>query len=191
MNNREKIIFSPEHEKDSEALEQAGNERREQLRDNLEKVGEEAHENVDEIRHEALERATSTEKRKVDEEDHLSSPAERRRSGPISRQEREASFKSTMNEVQNQMSGPSRIFSRVIHNKAIEKASDITADTIARPNAMLSGSIFAFILTLGVYITARNMGYPLSGFESIGAFVLGWTIGIIYDFLKVMVTGRR
>ena len=188
--NREKISFSQEREKNSEALEEAGNERREQLRENLEKAGE-THENIDEARHEALEQATSKEKSADKEEQHLVSPAERRRNGPISNHEREASFKTTMDEVQNQMSGPSRVFSKVIHNKVIEKASDITASTIARPNAMLSGSIFAFALTLGLYVTARNMGYPLSGFETIGAFALGWIMGIVYDFLKVMVTGRR
>jgi hypothetical protein len=35
------------------------------------------------------------------------------------------------------------------------------------------------------------MGYPLSGFETIGAFALGWMLGIVFDFFKVMVTGRK
>lgn len=193
MNSREKISFGHEHGKSSEALEQAGAERREQLRDNLaEKAGEKSHENIEDARHEALEQALSKEKKEESpSEEHQPSPAERRRNGPIGRKERDASFNSTMREVQGQMSGPSRAFSKVIHNKTVEKVSEAAAATIARPNAILSGALLAFILTLAVYIVARNMGYVLSGFETIGAFVVGWIIGVGYDFVKVMVTGRK
>ena len=96
-----------------------------------------------------------------------------------------------MKEVRSQMSAPSRTFSKVIHNKTVEKVSDGVGATIARPNAILSGAIFAFVLTLGVYLLAKNLGYPLSGFETIAAFILGWMLGIAYDFLKVMITGRK
>jgi hypothetical protein len=96
-----------------------------------------------------------------------------------------------MDEVRSQMSAPSRSFSKVIHNKGVEKTSEVVGSTIARPNALLSGAIFAFVLTLIVYLVAKNIGYPLSGFETIAAFVLGWALGIAYDFIKVMVTGRR
>ena len=89
------------------------------------------------------------------------------------------------------MSAQSRAFSKVIHNPGVEKTSEALGSTVARPNAILSGAVFAFVLTLGVYLVARYYGYTLSGFESIGAFVLGWVIGIIYDFLKVMITGKK
>jgi hypothetical protein len=190
-NNPEKINFGPEHKQDLEALEQAGLERREELRNNLEKAGDQPREKEDDARHEALEKASSVEREKKPELDRLSSPAERRNNSPIGKRERDASFNTTMNEVYTQMSAPSRVFSKVIHNKAVEKISDVTATTIARPNAMLSGAIAAFILTLGVYLVAKNLGYPLSGFETIGAFIVGWVLGVSYDFLKVMVTGRR
>ena len=89
------------------------------------------------------------------------------------------------------MTPASRTFSRIIHNKTVEKVSDAAGNTIARPNAILSGAVLAFVLTLSVYLIAKNLGYPLSGFETIGAFAVGWVLGITYDFLKVMVTGRK
>ncbi len=186
----ERINQRPEAEhkpKDFEGLE----EHHERLREDRERAGEKTHENVDDVRHEALERAKSieTERQPVAEE-RAPSPAERRTGGP-SKKDREASFNATMTEVRTQMSAPSRTFSKVIHNKAVEKVSEATGNTIARPNAMLSGAIFAFLVTLAVYLVAKNIGYPLSGFESIGAFAIGWAIGLVYDFLKVMITGRR
>jgi hypothetical protein len=181
-----------EHTKGNpEALEQAGHERRKELQEQLEQKSlERSPENGEQsARREALESAKGVERETMHQEERKTSPAERRH--PISRKERDESFRSTMHEVQSQMDAPSRAFSKVIHNKAVERVSETTGNTIARPDALLSGAIFAFILTLAVYLVAKNIGYPLSGFESIGAFILGWIIGLIYDFLKTMTTGRK
>lgn len=188
----ERINQSPETEHNPEDLERVRLERSNELQKNLERAGEKTHENVDDARNEALERARSIETEKQPEQtaERAPSPAERRANGP-SKSERETSFNVTMSEIRTHMSTPSRAFSKVIHNKAVEKASEAVGSTIARPNAILSGAVFAFLLTLGVYLVAKNLGYQLSGFETIGAFVLGWVIGIIYDFLKVMITGRK
>lgn len=181
-------IKSPETERNAGDLEHSA-EHHERLRENREKAGEKSPERVDDTLKEALERANSieTEKQPTEQE---TSPVERRAAGPNKR-EQEASFKTTMNEVRTHMAAPSRAFSTLIHNKAVERASEAAGKTIARPNAILSGAAFAFILTLGVYLLAKNLGYPLSGFETMGAFALGWIIGLIYDFLKVMITGRK
>lgn len=190
MNNTERNTHSPEVKKDHEALKEAGAERREQLRENLERAGETSRENVDDTLHEALEKATSKEKLAEKHEVAERSPAERR-GGRRTTKELDTTFNVTMTEARNQMSAPSRAFSKVIHNKAVERVSEVAGSTIARPDAILSGAVFAFIMTLGVYLIAKNLGYPLSGFETIGAFALGWVLGITFDFVKVMVTGRK
>lgn len=191
----ERINQGPEKEhRPSEDVEQAGNEQREKLHEErIEKAGEQGHETADDARHETekiFEKAAEVEE-KAKVEHREVSPAERRADGPIGKADRDASFKATMSEVRTQMSAPSRVFSKIIHNKTVEKVSEAAGSTVARPNALLSGAVFAFLLTLAVYLVAKNLGYPLSGFESIGAFALGWIIGLIYDFLKVMITGRR
>lgn len=192
MSNQERLKTTPEREQPSREIEKAAAELRESLRERHERAGEQTRENLNEARQEALEKAKSIEKQAEKPTlEHQPSPAERRADRPIGRKEREASFTATMEEVRTHMSGPSRTFSKVIHNKTVEKVSDITGSTIARPNAILSGAILAFALTLAVYLVAKNMGYPLSGFETIGAFAAGWVLGTVYDFLKVMVTGRK
>lgn len=176
----ETASVSPEH------LEQAAHERREEMRETLERRAEaSSDQSVEALRQDALEHASS-----ADREQPEASPAERRR-GPISRQERDASFNATMREVRTHMSAPSRAFSAVIHNKAVERTSEIAGGTVARPNAILSGAVAAFVVTLGVYLVAKNYGYPLSGFESILAFIVGWVLGLVYDFLRIMITGRK
>lgn len=100
-------------------------------------------------------------------------------------------FDMTMSDITNTMSTRRRLFSKFIHVRAIEAVSDVIGSTFARPNALLFGASFSFVLTLGTYVLAKNLGYSLSGFESIGAFLLGWLIGLVYDFLKLMVTGKH
>jgi hypothetical protein len=192
----EKDTFGQEQKLNHEALQRAGEERLKELREQHERVETKSPERgIDDLQHEALAEAAKIERDKQEQErSQESSPVERRK-GTTSRAERkaklDASYNATMSEVRTQMSAPSRAFSKVIHNKVVEKASNAVGTTVARPNAILTGAVFAFVLTLGVYLLAKNLGYPLSGFETIGAFVLGWILGLCYDFLKVMITGRK
>lgn len=107
----------------------------------------------------------------------------------VTKQQKNHEYKKTLTEIQSQMSSPARAFSKVIHNPAIEKASDVVGSTIARPTAILTGSTIAFVTVAAVYVTARYYGYVLSGFETIGAFVLGWLFGVMIDYLRVLVRG--
>lgn len=187
----EKIRFGHEQDKNPEAVEQAGEQQRERLRDQLEKAGERSKEDLEDARYEALENARSVEQEKKHDADHKISPAERRKDGPISKREREASYQATMKQVRSELSAPSRAFSKIIHNDVVEKVSDVAGATIARPNAILSGAVAAFIITLGVYLVAKEYGYPLSGFESIAAFIVGWVAGLLFDYFRVMITGKK
>lgn len=101
------------------------------------------------------------------------------------------SYTKTMRQVQKDLSPPARIFSKIIHNRVIERLSDTISNTIARPNAILFGSFSAFVATLVVYLIAKSSGYQLSGSESIFTFTIGWIIGIIFDYLRIMITGKK
>lgn len=144
---------------------------------------------AEKARNEALEKAVSVEAGgKEKAEKHTDTP---RRRGPISKKQREQSFSQTMHHVQNELNAPSRTFSKVIHNKYIEKTSEIVGGSIARPNAILAGAFMAFLLTLIIYVIAKTFGYNLSGFETIGAFIIGWILGVVYDYLKILFVGKK
>jgi hypothetical protein len=178
-----------ENEKTSAELEKTSIEQHDRLNENREKNAEKSKENdVDTARHELEKIDAENEKEK-----RQSSPAERRKDHPLKRDKKSlnASFKKTMLETRSEMSAPSKLFSAIIHNKMVEKTSDAVGSTIARSNALLSGSFFALIFTAGLYLWARYVGYPLSGFETIGAFIIGYLVGIIFDFTRIMVTGKR
>ena len=152
-------------------------------------ISEDADKKEQAARHEALKNAVGVEagssEKKRDNDPHT--PPKR---GGISKAQKNASFKKQMKEVQSHLSPSSRAFSKVIHAKPVEKASEIVGSTVARPNAILAGAVAAFILTLAVYVVAKNLGYALSGFETIGSFIVGWVIGITVDYLRVLFTGK-
>lgn len=188
----EKDVFQ-NHEKNfnPERLKEYGDDRRELLAGERERSAEASKEsNIDQARHEALEQATAlnNEKETHQEAARDSSPEKR---GVITKREKQASYEATMTEVRTHMSGPSRAFSAVIHQPVVEKVSDAIGSTVARPNAILSGSVFAFLLTLAIYLVARFYGYALSGTETIAAFIIGWVLGLIYDYVHLIVTGKK
>lgn len=189
-NNSE--VNSPNPEVESKSVETAG-ERLEELSNSPETAVERPRNNeeaAERARLEALESAVSVEagssERKKD------SPGTNvRRRGVISKKEKEASFKRQMKDIQAVQPPINRAFSKLIHNKAVEKASDVVGSTVARPNAILAGSVAVFSLTLTIYVIAKNIGYQLSGSETIASFIVGWTIGLVYDYLRVVITGKK
>ncbi len=142
------------------------------------------------IRAKALEMAISVEAGGKENKKSEKTSASPRR-GRISKKQLNESYKRTMKQVQDELPAGSRVFSKVIHAKPVEKSSEFIGNTLARPNAILAGSVVAFVLTLLTYITAKTVGYSLSGFETIAAFIIGWTIGVIYDYFHALITGKK
>ncbi len=192
-NNPEQLNNGPE--RSAETSGETAREQLEKLANNAERGIEAPHDgekSAERARHEALESAISVESGGAEtyrDSEPAAAPVIRR--GPISKKQRENSYKRTMKQVQAELPPVERTFSKIIHNKAIEKTSEVVGSTVARPNAILAGAIFAFVLTLITYLVAKNIGYSLSGFETIAAFVIGWVVGILYDYLRLLVTGKK
>jgi len=182
-------------EHDHDAIEKQAQERKEQLRAQIERSAETYRERTGErasleVEREAKELARSAEKEKHHAEKHTA-PAEKRQERLVrNKKTLDASFDREMKTVRSQMPPVSKAFSAVIHTKTIERTSEAASKTIARPNAILAGSTFALIFTALLYFWAKGAGYPLSGFETIAAFVIGWLCGIIFDFVRIAITGK-
>lgn len=145
---------------------------------------------AEKARTEAMRTAISVEAKGKDAEKSKSRSYPSRRES-IGKKQRNESYSRTLKQVQSELPTSSRIFSKITHNKLVEKTSDVVSGTIARPNAMLSGAVVAFIATLLTYTIAKTIGYALSGFETIAAFMIGWLLGVIYDYLRVLITGKK
>ena len=135
-------------------------------------------------------RKLASEIEKANKDSQPSDSREERR-GPISKKQLDSSFKSQMKSAESDMTAVERITSRVIHARPVEKTTNFVASSIARPNAMLSGSIAAFAGITIVYFISKYYGFQLTGFETIGAFIIGWIFGLLYDYFAVMLHGHK
>lgn len=168
-------------------VEKAAAERSAELREKTHKLGENGEhggeQEVTEARLQAnLEAKSIEEHRPANEEKQSQDPSGFSRS---------ASYKQTLRNIQSEMSGPSRVFSKIIHNKTVDKTSDFIGNTVARPNAILSGAVCAFVLVFGLYTLAKYMGFALYGSETIAAFIIGWVLGVLFDLLRGVFRRRR
>jgi hypothetical protein len=100
-------------------------------------------------------------------------------------------FSTIMAETTRDMTRYERFSSQLIHVKSVASISNLLATTLGRPNALLFGAVCSFAVTLVVYLLSKNLGYSLSGSESIAAFILGWTIGILYDLFPWLFRKKR
>lgn len=186
-NSPERIDLSPDNaEKGSES---AG-EQLEKLAGKQERGSEISPRDIEARTAEALEAAISVEAGGKEKDTNTGARTVTKRA-KNSKKEKKDSFKKQIGHVQADLPIVSRSFSKIIHNPFIEKTSEIAGSTIARPNALLSGSIFSFGLTLAIYWIAKDIGYALSGFETILTFIVGWTLGIVYDYIRLILTGKK
>lgn len=190
-NNPERYSGSPE--KGVEFTE-SSSEKLEQLKNEFEKSPELSIEDLEtkteKARVEAKKMAVSVENggKKAEKEEK---PASSIRRGSISTAQKNDSYKRTMKRVQSELPISERMFSIVIHNKTIEKTSEVIGNSFARPNSILYGAFAAFIITLITYSVARFIGYQLSGSETIIAFCIGWLVGLIIDYIRTLVSGKK
>lgn len=148
----------------------------------------EAHQAAENARHESIQSASHS---KEQGKEKRSPQADRHNeSHSIGVSGRDKSFEATMDEVIKDLPRTLRPFSHFIHHPVVERASELLGRTLFRPNAVLLGGLTAFITVLCLYFYAKFAGFTLQGSETIIAFAIGWTVGIIFDFFRAMFTGK-
>ncbi len=176
-----------QHERENAAHEH--HERSQELEDAFAEQGRNAvHEHadkIDEIRNEALHRATTSDELIAEHQKHDEPPAP---AGVINRDLKDLKYQRTLKSVQKELPRAERAFSKVIHNNAVDLISTGAEKTVARPSGLLVGSIFAFLGSSGFLWVCRHYGYEynflLFALFFIGGFVLGLLLELIFRVVK-------
>jgi hypothetical protein len=171
----------PEQHANQAELEQAAQERLEQLRDKPEQ-GELEPEKRAEAAREKIER--HTEPVQVAEK-------EKPPSRPAALLDPLLNYKHTLKSLQGRLKPAQRRFSQVIHQPAVEKTSDVLGKTVMRPSVSLGAVMTAVIVESFFYFTARHYGYALSGSEVILALIVGGVIGLLLEVLVKSAKRRK
>ncbi len=179
---------SNEKHVNNEQLRDIADKQREELRDQLDRA-EQAHNERGASEAQALTEAKELAGKGDRHDKRPTSPAERRR-GALTKKQLAHAYDLQLDQAREHMSPASKVFSKTIHNRTVETVSETVGSTVARPNALLSGSIAAFLAVTILYFIAKHYGYQLSGFETIGAFVAGWVLGVLFDYFSLLIRGR-
>ena len=99
----------------------------------------------------------------------------------VNKQLKETAYTRTMTRVQKRLSAPSRVFSKIVHSKALDKPSEVVGNTVARPSGMLGGAVFAFIGTSLLLWITRSYGYEYNYLAVIILFVVGMSAGLLTE----------
>lgn len=97
----------------------------------------------------------------------------------------------TLSSIRNRLKGPEKSFSKAIHQPAIERASEMLENTVARPSGLLFGGLFSFIGSLASYILARRLGGELKLSVFVVFFVGGFFIGLIVELIWRYYSNKR
>lgn len=164
----------------------------EELKRNAERYNDkEAHHAAEKARHEAIKEAAFSKEQGKERRSHQADRHNKSAHHVITKNDREASFAQTMKEVRKELPRSNRWFSDLIHHPRIERVSDSVGNTIARPSAILAGSLAAFLAVLGLYSYAKFAGFSLQGSEMLVAFFIGWIIGLLFDAIKNLFSKNR
>jgi hypothetical protein len=181
----------PSHERSTVELELAAKEQAEKLKNRAEKGQEKSPETHAEKVERARQETKEVFAKEAGKEHRSGGEPDARTVSRVTTKQKKAHYQATMKQIQSEMPTAVRVFSKAIHNPAVEKTSEAVGATVARPNAILAGSVSAFVVVLAVYLVTKHYGYVLSGFETIGAFIIGWALGLIYDYARVALVGRN
>lgn len=99
-------------------------------------------------------------------------------------------YNRALTRARKQLSAPSRAFSKFIHNKSIDKPSEIIGNTIARPSGMVGGAFFALLGSSALLWISRHYGYEYNYLAFILLFGIGLLVGISVEGIIRLVKQR-
>lgn len=109
----------------------------------------------------------------------------------ISHQVKAISLDRTLRKLQRQMSSPERVLSKVVHQPTVDRISEFSSKTVARPSGILSGGVFAFLGSFIFLYISKHYGYKYNYLLFALFFVGGFILGLIIELLLFIVRTRH
>jgi len=99
------------------------------------------------------------------------------------REVRAHTYKHNMQRVRRHLSAPDKVLSKMIHNPIVDKVSEVSGKTVARPSGMLGGGLCAFLATSILVSYTRHNGVTYNYGVFIVFFVGGYLVGMTIELL--------
>ena len=97
-------------------------------------------------------------------------------------------YSQTLRKVRSRLSSPEQALRKVMHNKAVESASNVVGRTAARPSGILGGGIFALLGSSILLYMSKSAGFEYNFFVFFiflgGGFIVGVLVELIIRFIR-------
>lgn len=111
--------------------------------------------------------------------------------GYVNRELKDMAFKRSLNTARRQMNAPSKVLSKVMHQAAVEKISEVAGATVARPSGLLGGGLFALLGTSILLWVTKHYGYTYNYLMFFMLFIGGFALGMLGELAFKTLTHRR
>lgn len=139
---------------------------------------EKAKENLESLRHEVAEKAISKEDVVIGSSEKESANT----SQPlIDKELKGVMLTRTIARVQKHLKPAERTFSKVIHNKPVDKISSVGEKTVARPYGILGGALLAFLGSVFSTFISKQFGLNYNLFLFVLLFGAGYIIATLLE----------
>lgn len=101
----------------------------------------------------------------------------------IQKHHKKLAYKQTLRSVRRQLPATDKIFSHIIHQPVVEKLSDFSSKTIARPSGLLSAGILALAGNAILLYMSRHYGFKYNYLFFVLFLSIGYLLGIIIEIL--------
>lgn len=101
------------------------------------------------------------------------------------------SYKQLLKQTQQRLPAISRQFSKVIHQKQVETISTFSAQTVARPSALLGGGIGALAGSVLLLYLSKHYGFTYNYAFFFVTFACGFAAGLLLELLVRVVKRNK
>lgn len=99
----------------------------------------------------------------------------------VGSQFRKQGLKQSLAKIQKELPPHQKVFSKFIHNSKVDKISEATGATVARPSGLLAAGTFSFVASVGVMTICRYFGYEYNYLIGLFSLVAGFFIGLLFE----------
>lgn len=186
----EQLKKSHENNNHSQEIDRAASERLKNLELESNKV-EHKKDNSEQI-NKILESVEKSAKKSEDlAKHHQHQKTAQHQKGSIGSQFKKQALKSNLRRIQKELPTWQRPFSKFVHNQTVNQISEVGAETIARPSALLTGGLFSFIASLVVLVICRYYGYEYNYLIGLVALLGGLFLGIIIELTMRLFSRKK
>ncbi len=100
-------------------------------------------------------------------------------------------YSRVLSKTQQKLNAPARTFSKFTHSPVVDKISNVSSQTVARPSGFLGGSIIAFLGSSVVYYYSKHYGFKYNYLVVFMFFAGGYAVGALLELVIWLVYTRK